>query len=108
LIALYFACCDNENEDGAVFIMSVENYLPPTSIELSILYKKLIKDGSLLDDLSVHERNPLIIETIKNNDRIIAQHGAFLLYLNNNQKFRMIESKRLELIKIIRITYFPN
>lgn len=97
LIALYFACCDSENEDGAVFIMSVENYLPPTSIELSVLYKKLIKDGSLLDDLSVFERNPLIIETIKNNDRIIAQHGAFLLYLNNSQK---ISNNRMRKIKI--------
>lgn len=83
LIALFFACRDDFEDDGAVFVMSVERYLPSTSIELSKLYKRIIKDADILDSLTTIDRSPLIIETIRNNDRIIAQSGAFLLFLNN-------------------------
>lgn len=86
LIALYFACEGKRDTDGAVYAISVERYLPSTSIEISDLYKKIIKDADILESLIDVQQSPLIIETIKNNDRIIAQSGAFLLFINSKHK----------------------
>lgn len=105
LIALYFACQDNNDKDGAVFIINVDRFLPPTSIELSDLYKRLIKNYDILEELSVGNRSPLIIETIKNNDRIIAQSGAFLIFYNSNHKLDYVNRViKLEIPKKLKQT----
>lgn len=96
LIALYFACAGKYDKDGAVFIMSVESYLPPTAIELSELYKRIIKDVDILKTINYIHQPPLIIETIKNNDRIIAQSGAFLLFFND--KHRLDDDKVIKVL----------
>jgi hypothetical protein len=89
LIGLFFACYDpfskNINRDGKVFIISSSRYLPPTSPELMKLYSNIINNKKVFDSLIFYS-TPIVIENIKNNDRIIAQHGAFLLYINREQE----------------------
>lgn len=92
LISLFFACynqTENKNEDGAVFIISVEKYLPPTAFELADFYKKIIQDSDIFETIDVSFMDPIIIENIKNNDRIIAQSGAFLLFFNKNHEIKI-------------------
>lgn len=91
LISLFFACYNNTKkviEDGAVFIISVEKYIPPTAYELAEFYKKIIENSDIFETIDASFIDPIIIENIKNNDRIIAQSGAFLLYFNQNHEIK--------------------
>ena len=95
LVALFFSCYDpnskNEDNDGLVSIISIPRFFPPTSTELLKLYTDCIKYTDLFNLYNFFE-SPILIENIKNNDRIIAQQGAFLMFLNKKQNISNHES----------------
>lgn len=89
LVALYFSCLSSDEErskDGSVYIISIEKYLPPTAYELTNFYSNIIVNTDIFETLDASVIDPIIIENIKNNDRIIAQSGAFLLFFNQYHK----------------------
>lgn len=81
----------NIKNDGLVSIISIPRFFPPTSSELLKLYTDCIKYTELFNLYNYFE-SPILIENIKNNDRIIAQQGAFLLFLNKKQNIMYQES----------------
>lgn len=81
LVALFFSCYgEHRDEDGQVLLIKIDRYLPPTSPELQELYHDIISNSGYFQVFSESNRH-IIVENIKNNDRIIAQHGAFIIFL---------------------------
>lgn len=111
LVALYFACIGNIDEDGAIYIfnnypthwsddplvetymdfvfeigfnnISVEDYLKLLQDKKTGKYssrRKIISEKDLIYDLSL---KGVAVYPKKNNERIISQQGAFLLFGSN-------------------------
>ena len=87
LVALFFSCYDKSEiseDDGKVFIITTSRFIPPTSSEMQSLYSDIILNADFFNSYA-DKMQPVIVENIKNNDRIIAQHGAFFLFLSDRK-----------------------
>lgn len=87
LVALFFSCYDKadiKDYDGKVYVLTASRFIPPTSQEMQTLYSDIILNADFFDSYA-NIMSPVIVENIKNNDRIIAQHGAFFLFLSDRE-----------------------
>lgn len=88
LSALFFACYSKEDsetmkEDGTLFVIKSKLLCPATSPNLHKIYKDVIENESFYN-LFNYKDNHIFIERIKSNNRIIAQDGGFIMFLNNS------------------------
>lgn len=81
LVALYFACCENENCDGEILVYvatqkdDVRYYDEDVVNEMSNLaFKRNIETGK------EQIKHTIIVSPVMNNERIKRQSGAFLLF----------------------------
>ncbi len=89
LIALYFAVTpyyhkdveENDNEMGCVYMFHFNNVSSPSAKETKQCYEDIInKKNKILSDNLLFGKNHIFIDNCKNNNRIIAQQGAFILF----------------------------
>ncbi|MBU0923390.1 FRG domain-containing protein, partial [bacterium] len=91
LVALFFAVTPHYNtrvaeydaEDGVVYIYQILKIYSPVSKDIQNLYDKLLDDNSILRTNSFFARNHKFLDHLTNNKRIVAQHGAFILFYGN-------------------------
>ncbi len=109
LVALYFCVKENQSKsDGVVWtmnpwilnsnILDVSRYVPSYSSE--ILKNYIINIDSENFERTVTAKTPLAFRPLRNNQRIIAQKGMFVIFGN--------ESKDLEEINSLRDESFLN
>lgn len=120
LVALYFACCDNDDSDGCVLVFEVEtynikNYDSDCVTLLSNLAKCKKKDNlwellhqvkqeRFFEDEYLDEKNLddyFFVNPKRNNDRIKAQNGAFIIVggiktTNNSNDKNDLKNKLIE------------
>ena len=115
LNALFFACEDtteNEiNKNGALFIIRVNLQRPATSQNLHVIYKEIIENSSFFENMIVNEKY-LFVERINQNNRIIAQDGGLIVFIENkplaeqNYKKIIIHFKNKKIILDCLAKYF--
>lgn len=112
LIALYFACNEFPNKDGALFIIkekigNIKNFESPELNCLNHIIKLKDKNFSCKNcDKSCKDKNDLkgtfIVRGIANNDRVNSQSGNFILVgVGEDIKYKPELSQEIEKIIII-------
>lgn len=131
LVALYFACCDNDDSDGCVLVFKVKtdeikNYDSDCVTLLSNLAKckkesnlwellHQVKQERYFDDEYLNKddlNKSFFVNPKRNNDRIKAQNGAFIIVggikfddLDGNPDQNLINK---ELIKTLSASIIPQ
>lgn len=82
LVALYFACVEDEDKDGYVKIILSPYIVSPSSSYIEEYYKLILEHESTSFFL---ENEVLLVETNFQNKRIIAQSGGFILFASREK-----------------------
>ena len=112
LVALYFSCEGEEEEDGAVYIFEENNDIDLNSREIVANFSFLRDNGTLDDFKKILEKDKVIfeeniIDTLLNkryvlinpklnNDRIVAQQGLFLCCSNKSTEGKIETNNQIK------------
>lgn len=92
LVALYFAVTpyyykeesSSDNKDGIVYVVKFDEAYSPESINTKEIYKTALKGGNELSNAAFLSHHHILIDHCKQNKRIIAQQGAFILFTGDS------------------------
>lgn len=107
LIALHFAVTPfynyhehaNDNDDGQVIIIKIEDMLSPSSDELEGLYRnELLDNQSIKNNVMLLAHQHKMVDFYSKNQRIKAQQGGFIIFYGN--EFRPLPDYMLHKIII--------
>ncbi|MBV6738296.1 FRG domain-containing protein [Priestia megaterium] len=93
LVALFFAVTPHytkeetihDKDSGVVYLFDIPKMSSPASSDVRELYENLLKDNSPLRTENLFSNTYKLLDHSSQNDRIIAQQGAFILFYGNKE-----------------------
>ncbi|MED4156441.1 FRG domain-containing protein [Priestia aryabhattai] len=93
LVALFFAVTPHytkeetihDEDSGVVYLFNIPKMSSPASSDVRDLYENLLKDNSPLRRENLFSHTYKLLDHSSQNDRIIAQQGAFILFYGNKE-----------------------
>lgn len=77
LVALYFACKSNKDDDGYVYIFAFPEYYSPHSKYIEDFYENIL---NVNQETKYYYKNFKVVSHAFSNERMIAQNGGFIFF----------------------------
>lgn len=110
--ALYFACSDNEEKNGYVYIFRFPRAFSPSSTYINTFYDKMISR-----QITPYANNFKVLAHMQSNERIKSQSGGFILFPGDEairipdiyySKVEIRESEKKEILNELDLFFGMN